>query len=427
MLRPHLLAAALSLACLGSASAGDWTRFRGPNGSGVSADRNVPVVWDDTQNMVWKVDLPGAGSSSPITTGPCVIVTSYSGYGIERSSQADATALVRHIQCFDRSTGDQKWKVDLPAEQREDRYSGMLAEHGYATSTPVTDGERVYAFCGKSGVYAFDLSGKPLWHVGLGTGSAIMGWGSGASPVLFENLLLVNADAESEALVALDKLTGKEVWRASSKGYKGSWSTPTLLKADGQTEIVLVVPDEVWGINPQDGKLKWFCEARTSGTTSPIAGDGIVYALSGGPRGAAALAIKGGAKGDAKANLLWRQSAGSYVPSPVLVGGDKLAWVDDRGLFHCHSTRTGEELSRERLPGAGKCYASLTAVGDKLYAVSREKGTFVLRLSDDGRKVEQLAHNEIASDDSDFNASPAVQDDRLFLRSNKRLYCVGAK
>ncbi|HVV99986.1 MAG TPA: PQQ-binding-like beta-propeller repeat protein [Planctomycetaceae bacterium] len=421
------VAVVLCLALAGTAWAEDWTRFRGPNGSGVSPDKNVPTVWDDTQNILWKVDLPGPGSSSPIITGPDVIVTAYSGYGVERSNPGNPDSLTRHLLCFDRHTGEQKWKVDLPALEREDRYTGMMAEHGYATSTPVTDGERVYVFCGKSGVYAFDLSGKQLWHVGLGTGSAIMGWGSGASPVLYENLLLVNADAESEALVALDKMTGKEVWRASSKGYKGSWSTPTLLKVDGETEIVLVVPDEVWGINPKDGKLKWFCECRVSGTTSPIVGDGIVYVLSGGPRGAAALAIRGGAKGDAKANLLWRQSAGSYVPSPVLVGGDKLAWEDDKGLFHCHSTKSGEELVRERLPGAGKCYASITAAGDKLYAVSREKGTFVLRLSEDGKKVEQLAHNEIASDDTDFNASPAVVDDHLFLRSNKRLYCVGTR
>ena len=121
MLRRSLLAVVLSLVCAGTTRAEDWTRFRGPNGSGASADKNVPTVWDDTQNIVWKVDLPGPGSSSAITTAPHVIVTPYSGYGVERTSPGAPAALVRHILCFDRPTGDQKSKVELPSEQSEDR------------------------------------------------------------------------------------------------------------------------------------------------------------------------------------------------------------------------------------------------------------------------------------------------------------------
>ncbi len=414
------------VACSGLSFADDWSRFRGPNGSGATDARGLPVTWSDTENIVWKLDLPGPGSSSPVSAGPHVFVTCYTGYGVSRSSPGDITKLQRHLLCVDRATGGEVWRATVASRQREDRFEGFLCDHGYATHTPVTDGERVFVFFGKEGVYAYDLTGKQLWRADVGTGSGLNGWGSGASPVLVGDILIINANAESEAVVGLDKRTGREVWRASTEGYKGSWTTPVLLQANGKTELVVHMPGEVWGLDPTDGGLLWFCTAGRSGgaNVSAVTHEGVAYILNGGPGGSVSMAIRGGGRNDvSKTHVVWQKSAGSYVPSPVLVD-DKLMWVDDRGQLHALATKTGDEIFRERLPDAGGVYASMVSADGKLFAVSRRQGTFVLK---PGNKVEQLAHNRFASDETDFNASPAIHDGRLFLRSNQRLYCVGIR
>jgi len=188
----------------------EWPQFRGPNGSGIAAsDAQPATTWSDSQNVKWKVALPGPGSSSPIVTGERVFVTCYAGYG-DGSSGDGPEKLQRHLVCLERRSGKVLWDKSVPAELPEDSYSGNLREHGYASNTPVTDGERVYAFFGKTGVLAFDLAGQQLWKVNLGKQSSNRRWGSGASPILYHNLVIVNAAEEGRAVCALDKLTGKE-------------------------------------------------------------------------------------------------------------------------------------------------------------------------------------------------------------------------
>lgn len=410
----------------GSVTAADWPRFRGPNGSAISDNQDIPTTWNDDKNIAWKVDLPGPGSSSPITTGPYVIVTCYTGYGVDRAAPGELKQLERKILCFERSTGKQVWAKSISAKLPEDPYQGFIGEHGYASHTPVTDGTNVYAFFGKSGVFAFDLTGKQLWQVDVGSGSAVNGWGSGTSLALDGDLVFVNADAEGQAIIALDKTTGREVWRASSEGYKGSWSTPVLLKTEKRTELIVAMPGEIWGLDPKDGGLLWFCEAGASraANASPVVHEGVAYVINGGPGGSSAIAVRGGGKGDvAKSHVVWTTNVGSYVPSPV-VHQQNLVWVDDRGVFHGLDLKSGKETFRERLSDAGGVYASVVGVGDYLIAVTRRKGTFVLQTED---KLQQVAKNVFASDDSDFNASPAIHDGQLFLRSNERLYCISEK
>ncbi|HEX6985436.1 MAG TPA: PQQ-binding-like beta-propeller repeat protein, partial [Planctomycetaceae bacterium] len=190
------------------AVAADWPRFRGPNGSAVSADTDLPVTWSDAENVAWKAALPGPGASSPVVSNGRVFVTCYSGYGVDRSNPGDPKDLQRHLVCLDPRDGRVLWDRTVPAVQPEDRYEGMLTEHGYASATPAADGERVYVFFGKSGVLAFDFDGNRLWQTSVGTGSAMMGWGSGTSLLLYKDLVIVNANAESESIVALDKATG---------------------------------------------------------------------------------------------------------------------------------------------------------------------------------------------------------------------------
>src|SRR5580704_5638430 len=167
-----------------SAIGADWPRFRGPNGSATSDERGLPLTWSDDQNVVWKTDLPGPGASSPITTGDRVFVTCYTGFGVEGGTAGKQDDLLRHLVCIDRATGRILWEKSVKAKLPEDRPNRMLSGHGFASSTPATDGERVYVFFGKSGVFAFDLDGNQLWHADVGDGLAMMGFGSGASLIV---------------------------------------------------------------------------------------------------------------------------------------------------------------------------------------------------------------------------------------------------
>ena len=187
--------------------AGDWSRFRGPNGTGISQDEKpVPTKWSPSENLKWKQGLPGPGVSSPIVVGNRVFVTCYSGYGTDRSDPGNMDELKRHLVCIDADTGKTLWDKTVDAVLSEDPYSGIgVPAHGYASHTPVSDGERVYVFFGKTSVLAFDLDGNQLWQKSVGTESDPRQWGSASSPILHNNLLIVTASAESQALVALDK------------------------------------------------------------------------------------------------------------------------------------------------------------------------------------------------------------------------------
>jgi len=410
-----------------SAIGADWPRFRGPNGSATSDERGLPLTWSDGQNVVWKTDLPGPGASSPITTGDRVFVTCYSGFGVEGGTAGKQDDLLRHLVCIDRATGKILWEKSVKAKLPEDRPFGMLKGHGYASSTPATDGERVYVFFGKSGVLAFDLEGKQLWHADVGDGLAKMGMGSGASPVVYGELVIVNATAESDALVALDRNTGKEVWTAVAGSGSSTWSTPILVDSSGgKKELVTAVPGEIWGLNPDTGKLLWYASALTEATgaqcTSLVAGGDVVYAVTG-MTGNAAAAVRVGGHADVTAtHVVWKAKLGAYVPSPVVHDG-YLHWVSDRGIACCVKADTGDVVYKERVPGASDLYASVLLADGRLYAVSRTHGTFVLAT---GPKFELLAQNQLASDTTFFNASPAVSRGQLLLRSNRSLYCIGA-
>ena len=414
------------------AAADDWPGFRGPNGLAVSPDTGLPVTWSDTANIAWKAELPGPGSSSPIVAGDRVFVTCYSGYGVERSNPGDQQKLTRSLVCLNLAEGRVLWQKSVPAALPEDPYNGMLADHGYASHTAATDGQRVYVFFGKSGVYAFDLDGNQLWKQDVGAGTDRMRFGSGASLCVYKNLVIVNASIEGQAIVAFDGATGREAWKTDAKGYGGSYSTPVVVKVGGKDELVVNMPDEIWGLDPKDGGLFWYSTMlRGASNTTVVAKDGVVFALAGGPGGSGAVAIRAGGHDDVTdSRLLWKKSIGSYVPSPVVLG-DYLYWVDDKGIACCLQASSGEQVYRERLASLGgggrrgmssAVYASMVAADGKLYAVSRHNGTFVLA---QGPKFELLAHNQFESDGSDFNASPAVVQGHLLLRSNLALYCVG--
>jgi hypothetical protein len=399
--------------------AGDWTQFRGPGGLGVSDEKGTPVKWSFTDNIAWKAELPGPGSSSPIVVGQRVYLTCYTGYGLE-PSKGDQKELLRHLFCFDRSTGEKLWHKSFEPKLPEHQYQGEGSYHGYAASTPASDGERLYVFFGKSGVFCFDLDGQQLWQASVGDGTH--GWGSGCSPVLFENLLLVNASVESGSLVALNKLTGKEAWKAG--GIRSSWNTPLLVNAKSRREVVVSTEGRLLSFDPADGKPLWNADGiHRYVCPSVVAHDDVVYAIGGGHT---SLAVRVGGSGDVtQSHGVWRKSKGSNVGSPVYLDGH-LYWANDSGgIVCCQNASTGDVVFEKRLePNAGTIWSSVVLADGKIYIVSQSKGTYVVAAKPE---YELLAHNTFADDDSRTNASPAVHNGQLLLRTDRNLYCIGAK
>jgi hypothetical protein len=202
------LSAVVSSQALSSqATAADWPQFRGASGSAVGADSKVPDHWDNAANLMWKTKLPGPGASSPIILGDHVYVTCYSGYGTNAENSGDRKGLVRHLICLDRKQGNVEWTSDVRTDSPEAKYRGQMTQHGYASNTPATDGQRIYVFLGTAGVYAFDLKGQEQWQHKIGTGTDQ--WGSATSVRLYDNLVIVNAAIECSAVVALKKENGE--------------------------------------------------------------------------------------------------------------------------------------------------------------------------------------------------------------------------
>jgi outer membrane protein assembly factor BamB len=398
-------------------SAADWTQFRGPGGLGVSEERGLPLTWSSGEDIAWKTDLPGPGASSPITLGGRVFVTCYSGYGLE-PNEGDQQDLMRHVLCLARSDGKILWHKQLPAKLPEHKYQGEGAYHGYAGSTPITDGERLYVFFGKSGVFCFDLGGNELWQASVGDG--ISGWGSGRSPLLHGKLLIVNASVESNSVVALDKLTGQEVWRAKKMG--AAWNTPVLVGPAESRELVVSIQDHVVSLNPDSGEELWRAEGvHRYVCPSVVWHDDAIFAIGG---GSTSLAVRRGGSGDVtQSHGLWRVNKGSNVGSPVYHEGH-LYWASDSGGFVCcQNAATGETVYQERLePRPGRIWSSPVLADGKLYLVSQHNGTYVVAARP---KFELLAHNPFPDDDSRTNASPAVSNGQLLLRTDRALYCIG--
>ena len=405
----------LSVIVVVSALGADWMQFRGLGGSGTSSETGLPTTWSSTENIVWRTKLPGPGTSSPIVLGKRVYLTCYSGYGLE-PGKGEMDKLMRHLVCIDRDKGSILWTKNFKPLLPESKYGpgSNESEHGYSSSTPASDGKRLYVFFGKSGVYCTDLDGNEIWHADVGKGTH--GWGSANSPVLYKNLVIINASIESGSLIALDKDTGKESWRA--KGISSSWNTPVLVDVpNGGTELVVNESQAVIGVEPANGKELW----RVTGfggyvCPSVVAHKGVVYLVRD-----RALAIKAGGRGDVtNSHVLWRGRGSSTVPSPVYYNG-YLYWA--YGPVYCLDAATGKEVYRKNL-STGAFYASPLAADGKIYFISRRGGTFVLAA---GPTFKELARNQFSDDDSRTNASPIVSDGCLLLRTDRYLVCIGKK
>lgn len=405
---------AVSVTCLlflsTLAAAEDWPQFRGPGSLGASEATNLPTTWSDSENVAWKLELPGAGASSPISIGSRLYLTCYSGYGDGGDGSMDDLRL--HFVCVDQAKGELVFnkvlKPTLPESER-------VRDHGYAAATPATDGEAVYVFFGKSGVVRFDMDGNVKWRQSVGDGTH--GWGCGTSPVLFNDLVIVNASVESGSLVALDKATGRERWRAD--GMRASWNTPHLVAVGDRQELVVSVRGKILAFDPQSGDALWECSGvQDYVCPSIISHEGVVYAIGG--RQSQCIAVRAGGRGDVTdSHQLWEKRVGANVSSPV-IHGEHLYWVSDRNkVAYCVRMKDGEVMYQQRFPA--QPYASTLVADDKLFVVTRRGGTYVLAAKPE---YELLSHNTL-TDSAQFNASPIVAGGHLILRSDSHLYCIG--
>jgi outer membrane protein assembly factor BamB len=410
------------LATTTTAMAGDWMQFRGPGGSARSDAKGIPDIWSATVNVLWKAKLPGPGSSSPITVGDAIYLTCYSGYGEDVKEPGDQKNLMRHLVCLDRKSGSIRWTKEIKPELPESEYkAGNDAQHGYSSSTPVSDGEHVYVFFGKTGVFCFDLKGEQVWSTSVGKDKT--GWGSGSSPVLYKDLVILNAAVESGAMVALNKADGKEAWKFPGTG--SAWGSPMLAQGpDGKTVIVLSLagkPGKIVGVDPENGKKIWSCDGNNDGyvCTSVVSNEGVIYAIGG--RANHSVAVKAGGTGDV--TPIWTSKLDSRVNSPIYHEGH-LYWLNEqRGQAYCIEAATGKEVYTERLSGVGHAYASGVYADGKIYYLSDNATTFVVAAKP---KFELIATNKL-DDTSRTNASPVIDDGRLLIRTDKSLYCIGKK
>ena len=403
-----------------------------PQSSGFSGSRHVanskfskPLVWDEKINVIWKLNLPGPGASSPVIVGEYVFITCYSGYGVNSRNPGKLGELVRHLICLQRQTGKIVWQVKIEAGDVEDPLNQQISDHGYASSTPTSDGNQVYSFFGKAGLYCHDLNGNEVWRAKVGNNSSRFKQGSGSSPVLYGDFLIVNAADESRAIIAFNKFSGKEVWRNESEKLDGSYVTPVIAKTkNGEDILVVSMIGESWGLNPNDGSQRWKLATNQNGSIvpTPIIRDGIIYLFGG--MGGSSYAINGDARGELnQADATWVSRLGSIVPSPLYHNGH-LYWTTMNGIACCIKSSDGTQVYKNRLGKRAGCYASPILIGDYIYYVSRNSGTFVVPAKPTFSKT---AHNTIESDQSRFDGTPVFVDDRLYLRSQESIYCIGEK
>ena len=417
----------IGLVQFANVEAQDWMQFMGERGSAASSAK-IPTTWDADTNIKWKTELPGRGASSPIIVGDRVFLTCYTGYGDGTESKIED--LVRHVLCFNRTSGDLLWKksIDNSTVKDEDPYKSFITHHGYATNTPVSDGKAVYVFFGKLGLFAFDLEGKELWKKQIEYTTNKTRWGSASSPILFGDNLILNAIEENGKVLSISKANGDINWEFEAETTL-AYATPNLVTAaNGEVELILPIPKRVVGLNPEDGTQKWYATNKFEGESnaSVIIDKDIVY-IYGGFRSVGSMAIRVGGTGDVtKSHVIWNTRDTSYVSTPILKDGH-LYWIDENGIAFCVKSESGEQVYKKRVPGVRggrgiKFFGSMILAGDHMYAVSRRSGTFVVKATP---KYELVSHNKIEGDDSEFNGTPAISGNRMFVRSNKFLYCIG--
>ena len=414
----------------------DWPYWRGPVADGMAVG-DAPLSWSDTVNVAWKTEIPGLGNSSPIVWGDQVFVTTAVPTGAPAAAVAAPSApapgargraqgppLVEHrfdVLSLDRKTGKVLWQrtatMAVPHE-------GVHATYGsFASNSPVTDGQRLYAFFGSRGIYCYDLKGTLVWKKDFLIKMRMkMSFGEGMAPVLADDRLILVFDHEDDSfIVALDKATGNEIWRVA-RAEKTNWAAPLVVDFQGRKQLVVAATTKVRSYDLRDGSLIWECAGLGANTIPhPVRQDDLVIVMSG-HQNPNLMAIRLGREGDLTGTdaIVWSQNRGnSYTPSPVLFD-NKLYVLTDTGLLSCYNAKTGEPYYQQaRLSKTYSFKSSPVGANGKLYLASENDDVVVVKM---GEKFEVLATNTMA--DETFIATPAIAGGEIFLRSKTRLYCI---
>jgi outer membrane protein assembly factor BamB len=415
----------------------NWPQWRGEAGLGISPDKTFPTEWSESKNVLWKTPVEGRGHSSPIIWGKKIFLTTAIEGPIlseakppkhvvnkEQFSHPDWVGLNRSytlkVLCLDRDNGKLLWQRTA--------YEGGVFDYrhrrgSYASPTPVTDGSHVYAFFGSEGLYCYTLDGKLIWKASLG-GIRTLGMGVAASPVLHKNLIILQCDeneGDNSFIAALDKDSGKEVWRRPRR-IQVSWSTPLLVKAASRDELVTTGNEFIISYDPTTGQEFWRCKGLESNAIhTPVAGSGMVIVSAGYPA-KRVIAIRLGGSGDLTrtSHIVWQYNKGTaYVASPILFQ-DFVYLLSDKGILTCLDVKTGDvKYDDGRVPIPATFMSSPVAFDSKILLTSDDGHTFVVKA---GTRHEVLASNSVGEP---VYASLALADGKIFIRGEKTLYCVG--
>lgn len=425
-----------------------WPQWRGPNGTGVALRSNPPTEWSEEKNIRWKVPMTGRSHATPIVWGDRVFILTAvetdqtpaeagayvqpgdregrrgdrgrrrGGFGMRNAKPTKAYQF--QVMALDRKTGKTVWDTTV---HKEIPHEAGHPDASQASASPVTDGEHIYAFFGSYGLYCLDMKGKVKWEKDFGDMKTRNEFGEGSSPALYGDTIIVNWDHEGDDfIVALNKKTGKELWRRD-RDEPTTWSSPIVFRANGKPQVVVSATNAICAYDLKTGKDIWSCRGMTANTIpTPMIGNGLLYCISG-FRGAALLAIRyGAAKGDItdSGTVAWRYDKDTpYVPSALLYKDVLYFLENNRPILTCLDAKKGEPLAeKRRIEGPDMIYASLVGAGNKVYIAGRNGKTTVIR---HGGEFEVLATNVL---DDGFEASPAIAGDELFLRGRKHLYCI---
>jgi len=399
------------LAALGDVRAEDWPGWRGPRGDGSSAEKNVPLQWDGANGggVLWKIEVPGEGHSSPIVSGTRVFLTS-----------ALPDTQERALYCLDRDTGRELWRQVVVKASLEQKH----AENSYASSTPATDGKLVFVTFldgDQAVVAAYDFEGRQRWLVRPGRFTSVHGFSS--SPVVFEDKLIVNGDHDGDAwIAALARADGKTLWKIDRENKTRSYCTPLIRDLAGRTQMILSGSKCVASYDPRDGHRHWIIDGPTEQFVASVVYNAThdMLFMTGGYPDHHILGIKADGIGNVtKTHIAWRTTKGvSYVPSPISEG-DYFLVVSDGGIASCFHAGTGALLWQERV--GSHAHSSLVSANGLVYFTTDDGATTVVK---PGPVFEKMARNEIGEP---CYSSPAISDSCVLLRGAKHLFCFGTK
>ena len=411
-----------------------WPQWRGPISTGAAVKGNPPVHFGESQNLRWKTAIPGKGHSTPVIWGNQIILTTSVATSEKAPQDTSKKAVDRmpvnrtefihefKVLIINRKDGNILWEKRVAKEWPQE---GTHEFGSWASNSPLTDGEHIFAYFGSRGIFCLDFKGNIIWQKDFGQMDKKMNFGEGDSPYLYRDRLFIQWDHEGDSFIAaLDKKTGNEIWR-QKREEKTSWATPLVVEVNGRPQVITIATPVVRSYDFETGKLIWTSSGMTQNAIPcPVYADGILYVMSG-FRGNALQAIDlAKATGDIASTgaILWTYNQDTpYTPSPLLMNGRLYFMRANNGFFSCLDAKTGQVIySNQKTEGISQLFSSPTGVGDKIYIVSKNMALVIKA----GDTFQILASNPL---DDDFIASPVIADDELFLRGFQYLYCFSEK